>query len=327
MRIHEYRREEQPVPNPSPNLSSSSQPGPPAFARNWLIAAGVYNLVWGAAVILAPGLVFDLFSMDPPRYPSIWQCVGMIVGVYGVGYLIAASDPRRHWPIVLVGLLGKLLGPIGFGVELAKGTFPLEFGLTIITNDLIWWIPFAMILWDASRHNTAAAGDPDMDTITDQNDQTLDQLSHERPVLVTFTRHAGCTFCKEMLADLRDRADEIRTRGLHIAIVTMSGPEKNAELARRYDLQDASWFSDPDRTAYRVVQLKRGNLLQLFGPRVAFRGLAATLKGHGVGKLDGDGFQLAGAFVLHNGTVIRDFRASHAAHRPDYDQLSCEVPA
>ena len=39
-----------------------------------------------------------------PRYPQIWQCVGMIVGVYGVGYLVAASDPLRHWPIVLVGM-------------------------------------------------------------------------------------------------------------------------------------------------------------------------------------------------------------------------------
>jgi small multidrug resistance pump len=49
--------------------------------------------------------------MELPRYPDIWQCVGMIVGVYGVGYLIAAFDPLRHWPVILVGLLGKVLGP------------------------------------------------------------------------------------------------------------------------------------------------------------------------------------------------------------------------
>ena len=45
--------------------------------------------------------------------------MGMIVGVYGIGYLIAARDPRTHWPIVLVGLLGKVFGPIGFVALLA----------------------------------------------------------------------------------------------------------------------------------------------------------------------------------------------------------------
>jgi hypothetical protein len=121
----------------------------PAWARRWLIAAGIYNLLWGAAVIVAPHALFDLAGIPRMQYPQIWQCVGMIVGVYGVGYLIAASDPRRHWPIVLVGLLGKILGPIGFALALADGTFPPVFAVTILTNDLIWWIPFGLILRDA----------------------------------------------------------------------------------------------------------------------------------------------------------------------------------
>jgi small multidrug resistance pump len=80
------------------------------------------------------------------NYVGIWQCVGMIVGVYGVGYWIAASDPQRHWPIVLVGFLGKIFGPIGFIQAYMDGIFNSKFGLTIITNDLIWWIPFYLIL-------------------------------------------------------------------------------------------------------------------------------------------------------------------------------------
>lgn len=70
----------------------------------------------------------------------------MIVGVYGIGYWVAASDPQRHWPIVLVGFLGKIFGPIGFLDAYMAGVFNLKFGLTIITNDLIWWIPFYLIL-------------------------------------------------------------------------------------------------------------------------------------------------------------------------------------
>lgn len=121
----------------------------PAWARRWLWAAGAYNLAWGAVTIAAPNLLFDLAGIERPNYPEIWQCVGMIVGVYGIGYLIAAGDSRTHWPIVLVGLLGKILGPIGFVAALARGTFPPIFGLTILTNDLLWWIPFGLILWDA----------------------------------------------------------------------------------------------------------------------------------------------------------------------------------
>lgn len=125
--------------------------------RHVLLAAGLYNIVWGASVILAPAAFFKFAGMPLPVYPQIWQCVGMIVGVYGVGYLIAASDPLRHWPITLVGLLGKILGPIGFISALLSGELPLTFGLTIITNDLIWWVPFAAILYQArksSRHYT-----------------------------------------------------------------------------------------------------------------------------------------------------------------------------
>jgi hypothetical protein len=71
--------------------------------------------------------------------PVIPQCVGMIVGVYGIGYLIAASDPLRHWPIVLVGFLGKIFGPIGFLAAGLRGDLPWSWGVTILSNDLIWW--------------------------------------------------------------------------------------------------------------------------------------------------------------------------------------------
>jgi len=108
--------------------------------------AGVYNILWGISVIFLPNLFFNLTGMDIPRYPMIWQCVGMIVGVYGIGYWVAARDPLRHWPITLVGFLGKVFGPIGFAYYLLQGAFPLTFGLTIISNDLLWWIPFGLIL-------------------------------------------------------------------------------------------------------------------------------------------------------------------------------------
>ena len=119
---------------------------------NWVLrAAAIYNVLWGGFVVLFPNLIFQWMGMPAPNYPEIWQAVGMIVGVYGIGYWIAARDPMVHWPIVLVGFLGKLFGPIGF----LTSTLPWKFGWINVTNDLIWWIPFAMILWKARAHHAS----------------------------------------------------------------------------------------------------------------------------------------------------------------------------
>lgn len=114
-----------------------------------LLAAAAYNILWGGFVVFFPLTVFRWLDMEPPNYPQIWQCVGMIVGVYGVGYAVAATDPLRHWPVVLVGFLGKVFGPTGFLQAALTGALPWRFGLNNLTNDVIWWIPFAMILYRA----------------------------------------------------------------------------------------------------------------------------------------------------------------------------------
>jgi hypothetical protein len=48
-----------------------------------------------------------------------------------------------RWSMVLVGLLGKVLCTLRFPVAVAGEELPLSFGLSILTNDLIWWVPCA----------------------------------------------------------------------------------------------------------------------------------------------------------------------------------------
>ena len=136
------------------NMKSDAAGRSPVWMSRVLWLAAGYNLLWGALVVLFPLLPFRWMEMAEPNYPAIWQCVGMIVGVYGVGYGIAATDPLRHWPIVLVGLLGKIFGPIGFVWHASHGTLPWSMGLTILTNDIAWWIPFGAILLCAWRENS-----------------------------------------------------------------------------------------------------------------------------------------------------------------------------
>ena len=135
-------------------MSNSRQANHLKWMHTVLVTAGIYNLIWGSWVVLKPLALFEWLNMTPPVYPQIWQCVGMIVGVYGLGYMIAAADPIRHWPIVFVGLLGKIFGPIGFIWTAAGVGISWAFGWTILTNDLIWWVPFGLILlraWQGRR--------------------------------------------------------------------------------------------------------------------------------------------------------------------------------
>jgi small multidrug resistance pump len=114
--------------------------------KNVLRAAAIYNILWGTWVILFPQHFFQLTQMEPINHPMIWQGMGMVIGVYGLGYWWSANNPIKHWPIVAVGFLGKIFGPLGFVWNYLTDQASPEFGWTLITNDLIWWYPFAHIL-------------------------------------------------------------------------------------------------------------------------------------------------------------------------------------
>ena len=303
----------------------------PPCMRTVLIGAGVYNLAWGAFSVLAPQTSLNLLGLSSEApVAQLWQCIGMIVGVYGIGYLVAARDAYRHWPITLVGLLGKVFGPVGFVFSLTAGTLPASVGWTIVTNDLIWWIPFAAILWGAVRYhqsvNTAydmpEADDPLRDLLTNDGD-TLDDLANRQPQLVMFLRHAGCTFCREALADLSQQRAEIEASGFGIVLVHMGDNHRDAAFFDKYSMGDVPRIADPNCRLYRQFGLDLGSFTELLGLRVWFRGfVAAVLNGHGVGRLQGNSFQMPGAYLYHCGQILGGFQHAHASDRPDYAELA-----
>jgi hypothetical protein len=73
----------------------------------------------------------------------------MVVGLYGIIYLEVARIPERGWLLAAVGLFGKVLGPIGLVRLIWSGTWPPSTIVLSLTNDLIWWIPFTLYLYDS----------------------------------------------------------------------------------------------------------------------------------------------------------------------------------
>ena len=62
-------------------------------------------------------------------------------------------------------------------------------------------------------------------------------------------------------------------------------------------------------------------MFELFGPKVWLLGMKALFQGCGVGKLAGNGLQMPGAFVFHQGEIIAAQRAETAADLPDLPGL------
>ena len=125
----------------------------PAFERYrpWLRAAAVYNLVWGSSTVIVPTFPFHALGLPAPEPPAIWQVVGMFVLLYAPAYWWASEDPYRHRHLVLLGLAGKTLGPLGYAWAVASGGLPVEFGWIILTNDLLWWPMLATCVRAASQ--------------------------------------------------------------------------------------------------------------------------------------------------------------------------------
>ena len=308
--------------------------------RQWmktvLVASGLYNLLWGLSVVLMPQQTLSWLGLDPlPRYPQFWQCIGMIVGVYGVGYLLAARDPFRHWPVILTGLLGKILGPVGFAAAATSGTLPVSMGWTIIANDLIWWVPFSMILWKAVRYEQTIGSAylmPESDTalreLKTNTGETLDSLADRQPQLIIFLRHTGCTFCRESLADLAQQRTAIESQECGIILVHMGDNERDADFFAHYALDDVPRISDPKCHLYRLFGLDLAGFSEILSPRVWLRGFtAAIFSGHGIGRLNGNSLQMPGVYLYHCGQILGGYQHVLASDRPNYADIACRTPA
>lgn len=112
-------------------------------------AAGAYNILWGLYSALDPQWLFRFSGLPLQNHPQIFACLGMVVGLYGIIYFEVARVPERGWLLAAVGLLGKVLGPIGLAQLIWSGAWPASTMILCLTNDFIWWVPFSLYLYDA----------------------------------------------------------------------------------------------------------------------------------------------------------------------------------
>jgi len=152
----------------------------------------------------------------------------------------------------------------------------------------------------------------------------LSSLWERQPLLLSFTRHFGCTQCKEMLDELVAGKDRIAQAGLGMAIVMQGTPEATAVFAEKY-APGLFCLADPERKAYQAFGLERGSLFQTFlNPKVWSAVAKSREKGYQVeppppGQ---DAMQMSGTFIISTqGKVLLPYYYDHIADHPALDLL------
>lgn len=298
-----------------------------------LISAGIYHILFAIWTNCWPFHGFDLLGIQRPNHPMLWRTLGLVSGMVGLAMFVASRNPVRHWQIMVFGLIKSVVVAGIVAVSVSTGDLPPAALFMIIVDDLIWIPPFAMILWAVIR---AHAGIPvsrnEPYTIEEaaqayslSTGETLAEASADRTLVLVFLRHFGCTFTRQILRGLQDLEDQSKQHNASLILVHMlqSGQEidylgQNSQIPR---------IADPRCELYRAFGLGKGGFLELFGPHVWLRGIIAVFKGCGVGHVAGDGLQMPGAFVFHQGKIVAAQPARTAADLPDLGSLLSNSPS
>jgi len=132
----------------------SSQPAPrlsPWMTRLlWFV--GGYNLLAGVGMFCFYHEGFKLLGVEKPQLNLPIQLVGMLVGLFGVGYWMVASNPVENRNLLLLGFWSKALGSMLGVYYVCVGKLPTVFLAMLFFSDIVYLPPFYMILRRLDSH-------------------------------------------------------------------------------------------------------------------------------------------------------------------------------
>lgn len=293
-----------------------------------LFISAIYFVIWSLVVIIFPSILNSVV-IDQGFTPVVfWDFMSLVTFILGIGLFIAAGNPHRHWPIILLVSLFHLAMIGGFVFGYTIGFFNNLFIRFIILNHLIWLVPNAIVLYKVYRRSFET-DEMLMDTFSSEqyplslfdttDGRNLGEMHEEKPLMLVFLRHFGCPFCKESLLQLAEHRNQLEAEGIGIVLVYMVDDNTAQAYLSEYGLNDVAQVSDPEEIFYKSFRLKRGSFLQLFGLKVWVRWVELAFRKKLFNtKPAGDVAQMPGIFLLQDGKVVKEFVHKSVADSPDY---------
>jgi thioredoxin-related protein len=255
--------------------------------------------------------VFKFFHASDSEHILVWKLLGLFVGLFGLGYLLAAANHYVHWPVILMGFTFNLSVTVGFIYYLFTAHLSWSISWIVLINSTIWIIPLWRLLNGAFNFNII-----DIDLIYPRigienkmkesytnKGESLYEINENHKTILIFIRHFGCTFCRKALDEIRKHRQSLTQLGYRIVIVHSADDNTAEKYFHQFDLHDIDYISDTQSELYREFGINRGTLLQLFGIRTLLSTLRYVFR-YGVGPQLGDGFRLSGVVIINKGKLL-----------------------
>jgi small multidrug resistance pump len=138
---------------------------PPRPLTKWmkfvLRFVALFNIGAGLFMLIGYHETYQIIGMPKPEISFPIQLVGILVGLFGVGYYLVAKNPIENRNVLALGFWSKFLGScLGAGYVL-MGKLPPQFVAVYFFADVIYLPPFYLImrrLYALARERDAAEG-------------------------------------------------------------------------------------------------------------------------------------------------------------------------
>ncbi|MBN2131750.1 MAG: hypothetical protein JW741_19780 [Sedimentisphaerales bacterium] len=126
---------------------TDTSPGPLLPWMRWLLRfAGVFNLLAGIGMIGLYHEGYKLFGIPKPAVVLPIQVMGVLVGLFGVGYLLVSWRPLENRNLLVLGFWSKAISAGIALAHVAAGHLPWTFGVAVFLSDVIYLPPFWIII-------------------------------------------------------------------------------------------------------------------------------------------------------------------------------------
>ena len=153
-------------------------------------------------------------------------------------------------------------------------------------------------------------------------DVRLRELWSDRPTVLVFLRHYGCTHCRIYVSQLDRERERFDEAGVRLAVVGQGRPEQAARFKEKQKL-DLPLYADEQRLSYKAGGMKKATFGELVGPGVLAKGIRGAAKERVVqGRFVGHPAQLGGVLIVNpDGSIPYTHLSEDAGDNPPPDEV------